>query len=92
MRKKLVDNHVMWEQNAIVEKLLTTEPELHDEIKNPNDDVMEWWLGTPFLAKLLWEEHETILQTHDCHWWGRTCSGQALHMDRVIGRICQRFA
>ncbi len=91
MRKRLVDNHVMWEQNTIVEMLMQTEPGLFDEIQNFNDEVIEWWLVTPFLAQMLCEESETILQSHDCHWWGRQTSGQAIHMDSVIGRICKRL-
>ena len=32
-----------------------------------------------------------ILSAHDCYWWGRTTSGQALYMDGVIQEIAEQM-
>ncbi len=91
MRKRLVDNHVLCGQNFVVEQLLKNNSDLMDCILDADDEILEWWLITPFLAELLKREGETVITEYDCHWWGRTQSGQAVHMDSVIGRICRRI-
>ena len=52
------------------------------------DDVMEWWLVTPWLAERLKEQGEIIIDKLGCRWWGRLTSGQAIYMDGVIQEIC----
>ena len=53
------------------------------------NEVIEWWLVTPFLAEQLKEEDEIVVEEMDCYWWGRTMSGQAIYMDTVMVNICQ---
>ena len=36
-------------------------------------------------------EQNNVIAEHDCYWWGRTMSGQAIYMDRVIAEICNGF-
>ena len=91
MRKRLVDNHVLYGQNYVVQQLLNSNESLLDTICQSEEEILEWWLVTPFLADLLKREGETVLEGYDCHWWGRTTSGQAIYMDGVIGEICKRF-
>jgi len=91
MKKRLVENHVLCGQNSIVEHLLKTDANLFCQSCNIDEEILEWWLVTPFLAGMLKDEGEAVLEEYDCHWWGRTVSGQAIYMDSVIGRICKRF-
>ena len=52
-----------------------------------DDEVFEWWLVSPYLARELKEQGEVIIDALGCHWWGRTTSGQAIYMDGVIQKI-----
>ncbi len=53
------------------------------------DEIMEWWLITPFMAHLLNEYGEITISEYGCHWWGRQTSGQAIYMDAVIRKIAE---
>lgn len=53
-----------------------------------DEEVLEWWLVTPYLARKLKGQGEIILEAYDCHWWGRLTSGQAIYFDSVIQSIC----
>ena len=87
--KQLVANHVLYEQNAVVEELMKADCGLIDSIRNLDDtDILEWWLVTHWLAELLIENGESVLSEYGNNWWGRTCSGQAIYMDSVIADIC----
>jgi hypothetical protein len=55
------------------------EPEPHE--------IYEWWVVTPYLAKRLQELGQPLLTNDFGTWWGRTCTGQAVYADHVIGRI-----
>jgi len=89
--KELVDNHVLYEQNYVINELLKQEAISYDSIHNFDEEVLEWWLVTAWLAEYLKAEGETIIEDLDCCWWGRTQSGQAIYMDAVITEICQSF-
>lgn len=95
MEKRLVDIHVLCGQTHLIEELLKTQPELltnqHDPM-NHDDEILEWWLITPFLAQKLRQQGETVISEFGNHWWGRTQSGQAICMDAVIKDICKRLA
>ena len=88
----LVHNHVLYDQNDVVIELMKHGAISEDFFCEEWDEVMEWWLVTPFLAEQLKSENEVILEDMDCYWWGRTCSGQAIYMDGVISRIARSFA
>ena len=51
------------------------------------EEIFEWWLVSPYLARELKEQGEVIIDALGCHWWGRTTSGQAIYMDGVIQKI-----
>ena len=87
--KQLVEQHVLYGQNHVIEELLRHDAISEDCFHNFYEEVMEWWLVTPYLAEQLKAEGETVLEEFDCYWWGRTCSGQAIYMDAVISQICQ---
>lgn len=91
--QEIVHDLILYEQSGVVELLLKTDESLIDRIDNLSDDdeVLEWWLVTPFMAELLKEENEVILAEHDCYWWGRQCSGQAIYMDAVMTDIAASF-
>ena len=89
--KQLVDWHVIYGQNHVIEALMKDSDELLYRIDNIDDlnEVMEWWLVTPFLCDLLKEAGEVTISEYGCHWWGRQTSGQAIYMDYVIQKIAE---
>lgn len=52
-------------------------------------DILEWWLVTEWLAEKLEAQGEPVLEWGNNHYWGRTCSGQAILLDGVITSICR---
>ena len=91
-KELLVHNHVLYGQNEVVTELMKHGAISEDFFCEELDDIIEWWLVTPFLAEQLKSEDEIVLENMDCYWWGRTCSGQAIYMDEVISRIAHSFA
>lgn len=79
-------------QNLVIEELMKHDDTLWDELENFDEDtdVLEWWLVTPYLADMLKDNGEVILDAYDCHWWGRQTSGQGLSMDWVIQEIARQ--
>ena len=86
---EITDRLILDNQNLVVEELMRHDESLWEELQNfdGSSEVLEWWLVTPYMAELLKENGEVILSTHDCYWWGRQTSGQALFMDGVIQEI-----
>lgn len=89
--KHLVDYHVLCAQSEIINKLLCSDYGLLDSAVNLGDydEVLEWWLISPFLARYLAESGEVVVSDYGCHWWGRQTSGQAIYMDYVIQKIAE---
>ena len=87
--QQLEDWHIVYGQNLVIEALIKDREELLYSIDNIDelDEVMEWWLVTPFLCDLLKEAGEVTISEFGCHWWGRQTSGQAIRMDYVIQKI-----
>jgi hypothetical protein len=50
-------------------------------------EVYEWWAVTKWLAEKLEEIGEPVLSNSYGHWWGRTCTGQAMIMDGTLQRV-----
>lgn len=88
--KRIADLHVFYGQNEVVEELIRA-GKIDEEYRYPfvdtDDEVFEWWLVSPYLAEELKEQGEVIIDALDCHWWGRTTSGQAIYMDSAIQKI-----
>lgn len=55
--------------------------------KDEDQDIMSWWLVTPFLARELKKHSEAILDTTFGTYWGRTNYGQSIADDKVIQDI-----
>lgn len=66
-------------------KILETEPESEPV------DIFEWWIVTEYLYNKLKEKGECVLEWEDCYIWGRTTTGQAIHLDGVISEICKEM-
>ena len=85
--KRIADLHVFYGQNEVVEELIRA-GKIDEEYMYPfvdtDDEVFEWWLVSPYLAGELKEQGEVVIDALDCHWWGRTTSGQAVYMDSAI--------
>jgi hypothetical protein len=50
-------------------------------------EIYEWWLVTSWFEDKLKEKGEVFLELFGETWWGRQCTGQAILLDYVIGRI-----
>ncbi len=87
--KRIIDNHVLHCQSSLIDYLLSCELLLENTVCLDNEDILEWWLVTPWLARRLQDNGETVIGQYDCNWWGRTCSGQAIYMDAVMVAICE---
>ncbi len=87
--RRLVEHCVLTNQTAVVDELLRVSLLPEEYIYPFVGEVMEWWLVDSWLAERLKREGEVIIDALDCHWWGRTTSGQAIYMDDVIRKIAE---
>lgn len=89
--QQITDRLILDNQNLVVEELMRHDESLWEELENfdENSQVLEWWLVTPYMAELLRDNGEVILDAYGCYWWGRQASGQALYMDGVIQEIAE---
>ncbi len=88
--RELVHHHILYEQNNVIDELLKHGAIRDESLCEGWYEVMEWWLVTPYLAEQLKDEGEIIIAEHDCYWWGRQTSGQAIYLDKVIQEIADR--
>lgn len=84
---QLVERHILHNQNTVVEELMKWGAIPDESLHGEWWEVMEWWLVTPYLARLLRDENEVIIEDCGCFWWGRQSSGQAIYMDAVMTDI-----
>ncbi|MCD8173112.1 MAG: hypothetical protein LUD76_06585 [Alistipes sp.] len=89
--QELVQNNVLHNQSTVVAELIKSGVIPDETLYGQWYEVMEWWLVTPYLAKLLKEECEVIIENCGCYWWGRQSTGQAIKMDEVISMIVRSF-
>ena len=79
-------------QNEVVEELIRA-GKIDEEYMYPfvdtEDEIFEWWLVSPYLARELKAQNEVVIDALECYWWGRTTSGQAIYMDNVIQEIAR---
>ena len=85
--KRIVDNHVLHCQSSLIDYLFSNGLLFEDTVYLDNEDILEWWLVTPWLARQLENHDETVIEEYGCHWWGRRTSGQAIYMDEVMADI-----
>lgn len=88
---QLVERHVLHNQSTVVSELLKAGTIPDESLYGEWWEVMEWWLVTPYLARLLRDECEVIIEDCGCFWWGRQSSGQAIYMDAVMTEIVRSF-
>ena len=86
--QRIVQNCVLKNQSTVIEEMIRANLISEEYLYPFVDDVMEWWLVTPWLAERLKEQGEIIIDELGCRWWGRLTSGQAIYMDGVIQEIC----
>jgi hypothetical protein len=88
--RQLVEYHVLENQSTVVEALMGANL-INEDAVIYDSDILEWWLVTEQLARWLKRENEFVLKDLGCYWWGRTTSGQAIFIDRVITDIVKDF-
>lgn len=88
--KRIADLHVLYGQNEVVEELIRTgkiDEKYMYSFVNTDDEVVEWWLVSPYLAQELKQQGEVIIDALGYHWRGRQSSVQAIYMDAAIQEI-----
>jgi hypothetical protein len=88
--KRITANHVLHCQSSLIDHLLSRGLLFEDTVYVDNEDILEWWLVTPWMTQELEERSQTVIYAFDCCFWGRTTSGQAIYLDNVIKEIAQR--
>ena len=86
--QRVVQNCVLKNQSTVIEEMIRANLISEEYLYPFADEVLEWWLVTPWLAERLKEQGEIIIEELGCRWWGRLTSGQAIYMDGVIQEIC----
>lgn len=59
---------------------------LESEAEEETNEAYEWWFVTGWFAEKLAQHGEMVIQGYH-NVWGRTCTGQAILLDYVIGQI-----
>lgn len=70
-RKTFVAEHVLSNQSALVEELILCERLTCESLYDENCEVLEWWLITAYLAEMLKQLGEIVVEDYGCYWWGR---------------------
>jgi hypothetical protein len=52
-------------------------------------EIYEWWAVTSWLADELTGFDQPVLSNDFGHWWGRTCTGQAIILDGILQKIAE---
>ena len=85
--------------SGLMEEILSKEIISIDDVENLYQDneetgesepqeVLEWWIVSKWFYEKLKEQGEVVVSYDGFnHFWGRTCSGQAISMDSVIEHI-----
>lgn len=66
---------------------LVPETDYLDEVSQHVNSIMEWWLVSSTFCDKLAEYGEAVIPSEAL--WGRQTSGQAIHMDGIISKICK---
>ena len=86
VKAHILENMTMLVNEMIEKGILDYEPETEDE------EVMEWWLVSDWLAKKLEARKEVVINYADFNYfWGRQCSGQAIKLDTLIQDIAKEY-
>lgn len=82
-----VSRFVLLNQTTLIEDMIHNDLLEEESLYDIDSEVMEWWLVDGWLASRLAQQGEVIIETHGCHWWGRTVSGQRIALDHVVKLI-----
>lgn len=63
------------------------EGEEQDDYEGEEIEALEHWVVSDWLASRLKDRGEMVVDFYGLTIWGRTCSGQAIYLDGVIGQI-----
>ena len=58
-----------------------------EDIEEEPQEIYEWWIVDSWFAKKLAAKGQAILTCDYFTAWGRTCTGQSIHLDYVIEEI-----
>lgn len=64
----------------------TVAPE-EDGMEGTPKEILEYWFVSEYFYRKLKDKGEAVIDTDYGHIWGRTCSGQAILLDYIIGKI-----
>lgn len=64
---------------------------LESEADEEANEAYEWWFVTGWFAEKLKEHGEMVIDTGWHYVWGRSCTGQAILLDWVIGKIAEEM-
>lgn len=87
--QRIVQNCVLKNQSTVVEEMIQANLLSLEYIDPFADEVLEWWLIDSWLAERLRQEGEVVIEEYGCYWWGRSTSGQAIYLDKVIQKIAE---
>lgn len=89
--QSFVNNNIFLNQTNLVEALLKNGFYEFKDIKNSDDttEIFSWYAVTDGLADDLVDAGQPVLINEFGSWWGRTCFGKSLYMDRVLQDIYQ---
>lgn len=63
---------------------------LESEVEESYNEPYEWWFVTDWFAEKLQEHGEMVIRGwHNI--WGRTCTGQSIILDWVVGKIAEEM-
>ena len=95
---RLVANYEVYaNQTLLVNDLLKNGTITWDKVysrRSGNDrktEIFEWWLVSNDLARMLKDQEEIVIEQYSCNWWGRTTTGQAVHMDEVFKEVAASY-
>lgn len=85
----IVRRNILHQQTRVVEELFNCGAIPDRFLAQIEQDILQWWLITPYFARCLHLKGEAMVEALGCHWWGRTTVGQLLIDDAVIQEICK---
>jgi len=100
--ERLIEREVLACQSSLIDVLMQQEAvegfsfeDLENAYAESEDgemelqEVFEWWLVTPWLARKLAALEEPVLDNGYGYWWGRTCTGQAISLDGTMQQVAR---
>jgi hypothetical protein len=81
-----------WEEkDPEVSEAIRAEIEELERLETEPQEIYEWWIVSDYLFEKLREHGEPVIEWQNLYIWGRTTSGQAILLDKVISDICEEM-